>query len=212
LTEQDRDNIRAFQLKLLSCMPWRMYNAMRTSFDHKISIDSEWIILRCLALLSEIEPRAIDCCVNLCIAYTREHSLREDCPYCNEARFTSSRQPHHTFSYLPLIPRLQAFFQNKAMINLLRYRSEFEPHPTRIHDVFDSSWYRKLLRKHVVVDGTNRNHKYFNSEYDLALAMCTDGYLFFQMSSWWPICYSHSTRQSKSPPLIFGLTWRILFA
>ncbi|KAG2749992.1 hypothetical protein P692DRAFT_201712128 [Suillus brevipes Sb2] len=137
LTEQDRDNICAFQLKLSSHMPRRMYDTMRTAFSHKISIDSEWIILRRLALLSGIEPRAIDCCVNSCIAYTREHSLREDCPYCNEARFNSTRQPRRTFSYLPLIPRLQAFFQNEAMINLLRYRSELESQATVISDVFD---------------------------------------------------------------------------
>ncbi|KAJ7027106.1 hypothetical protein C8F04DRAFT_1294979 [Mycena alexandri] len=42
LTDKDRDNIRAFKLKLVSRMPRTAYNQMVYTFAHKMDLSSEW--------------------------------------------------------------------------------------------------------------------------------------------------------------------------
>ena len=111
ITDKDWDNICAFKLKMISNMPHRVYDQLRHAFHHKVDISSEWIILRCLSVLSGLEPKHVDCCINSCVAFTREYVHAEECPFCAEARYSPSCKPRRIFSYLPLIPRLQAFFQ-----------------------------------------------------------------------------------------------------
>ncbi|KIJ13519.1 hypothetical protein PAXINDRAFT_117019, partial [Paxillus involutus ATCC 200175] len=101
LTEEDWDNIRAFKLKMMANMPRRIYDQLWYTFRHKMSLDSEWVTLHRLALLSGIQPINIDCCVNSCIAYTQQYIHHEECPYCKEARYTRSRKARRTFCYLP---------------------------------------------------------------------------------------------------------------
>ncbi|KAG1885263.1 hypothetical protein F4604DRAFT_1730884 [Suillus subluteus] len=104
ITEEDRDNIRAFQLKMLANIPRHAYDRMCYAFQHKMSLDSEWVVVHRLALLSGIEPRNIHCCIKSCIAYTGQYVHDERCPFCNEARYTKHGRPRCTFMYIPLIP------------------------------------------------------------------------------------------------------------
>ncbi|KAF8839066.1 hypothetical protein BDN67DRAFT_874805, partial [Paxillus ammoniavirescens] len=179
LTEEDRDNIQAFKLKMLSNMPCRVYNQMHYSFRHKITINSEWVILHRLTLLAGIEPLIINCCVKSCIAYTRQYIHHEECPYCKEPRYTRSRKPRRTFAYLPLIPRLKAFFQSVETTQKLLYRHQFEYQRGIIHDAFDAEWYQMLQKTKVEVDGIPRQHNYFHGKYDIAMGLSVDGYLLF---------------------------------
>ncbi|KAJ7095754.1 hypothetical protein B0H15DRAFT_69465 [Mycena belliarum] len=45
VTEQDRDIIRAFKLKLMSNMPRAAFNQMRYAFQNKLDISSKWAII-----------------------------------------------------------------------------------------------------------------------------------------------------------------------
>jgi hypothetical protein len=180
INDDDRDNIRAFKLKMFSNMPRRMFNQVRHTFRHKCAVNSEWVMIRRIAILSGIEPMKIDCCINTCIAYTGKYELREDCPFCHESRYTRDRKPRRTFLYIPLIPRLQSFYQNKSIIKLLSYRHCFEHQPDRIRDVFDSQHYRQLLRRKVKVDGVERPYTFFSDRRDIAFALSLDGYLLFK--------------------------------
>ncbi|KAJ7788376.1 hypothetical protein B0H14DRAFT_2948955, partial [Mycena olivaceomarginata] len=81
LTEQDRDDIRAFQLKLMSKMPRTAYNQMVYAFSHKLSLSSEWVMFHCMVILSGVEPLWFNCCVDSCIAYTDAYSELTECPF-----------------------------------------------------------------------------------------------------------------------------------
>jgi Transposase family tnp2 len=180
LTEEDRDNIRAFKLKIMSNMSRKTFNQMRYTFKNKLEIDSEWVILHRLAVLADVEPVYYDCCINSCMAYTGQYEHHEACDYCRQPRYGKKRRSRRVFMYLPLIPRLQAMFQSKEKIGFLSYRHQFEHEPGRIRDVFDGSHYRSLLRSKVVVDGVERPYHYFSGKDDIALALSVDGYLLFQ--------------------------------
>ena len=180
ISESDRDNIRAFKLKMFSNMPRRTFNQVRHTFRHKCDIDSEWVMTRRIAILSGIEPIKIDCCIKFCIAYTGKYERLEECPYCHENRYTHTRKPRRIFSYIPLIPRLQSFYQSKSMAQKLSYRHDYQHDPNRIRDVFDSNHYRNLLARKVKIDGVQRPYNFFSDKRDIALALSVDGYLIFK--------------------------------
>ncbi|KAJ7215472.1 hypothetical protein GGX14DRAFT_391900 [Mycena pura] len=76
LTEQDRDNIRAFKLKMVSKMPRTAYKFMVYAFNHKMDLSSEWVMLHRVAILSRVIPDWYDCCVDSCAAFTGTFSER----------------------------------------------------------------------------------------------------------------------------------------
>ncbi|KAJ7114526.1 hypothetical protein C8R43DRAFT_903057, partial [Mycena crocata] len=179
LTEKDRDNIRGFKLKMMSQMPRTAYNQMVYTFDHKMDLSTEWVMLHRVAILSGIQPVWYHCCVNSCAAYTGRFSDLTECEYCDEPRLSPKGKPRRMFCYLPIIPRLQGFFQNPKSIERLLYRANYEHIPDTISDVFDGQHYRDLCDQHVVVDGETLEHKYFSGKYDVCLGVCTDSYLLF---------------------------------
>jgi hypothetical protein len=180
ITEQDCDNIRAFQLKMLSNMPRIAFDRMRETFSHKMDIKLEFVILSRIAILSGIEPVPYDCCINACVVYTLNYEHHRRCPVCKQVRYGPGRQPRARFLYLPLIPRLQAIFQNPKLADRLSYRDEYIHQYGSIRDVFDGTHYRKLCCEFVRIDGELRPHKYFCDKRDVALALCVDGYLLFK--------------------------------
>jgi hypothetical protein len=158
----------------------RTFNQMRHSFRHKILIDSEWMMLQRIRRLANIEPIKIDCCIRFCVAYTGDYVLLEACPFCKEPRYTHDRRVRRTFKYIPLIPRLQSFFEKPALIEKMSYRHQFKHHPERIRDVFDSTHYQNLLHQRVVVDGVERPYNFFSDPRDIAVGLSVDGYLIFK--------------------------------
>lgn len=106
ITDEDRDNIQAYQLKIICNMPCQVFNCMRHAFKHKMDIDSEWVILHHLAVLAGVDPQSYHCCVNSCIAYTLKYLHHESCPFCNEPHYGKGSHSQHVFCYIPLIPQL----------------------------------------------------------------------------------------------------------
>ena len=180
ISDVDRDNIRAFKFKMFGNVTRRTFNQMRHAFGHKLDIDSEWMICRRIGLLSDIEPLKIDCCINFCIAYTGKYELLEKCPFCSNLRYTHDRRVRRTFKYIPLIPRIQAFFKNPSMIEKMRYRPRFRHDPDRIRDVFDSAHYQALLNRNVIVDNVEQPYTFFSDARDIAFGLSSDGYLLFK--------------------------------
>ena len=181
LTENDRDNIRAFKLKMMSNMSRDVFEQLRYAFDHKLDLSSEWAMIHRMAILSAVEPVWYHCCVNSCLAYTGDDSEEESCRFCHEPRYTpNARKPRRLFPYLPIIPRLQGYFQNPKMVEKLLYRHRYVHEPNTIADVFDGIHYRTLRQQNVVVDGQELPHKYFSGQYDIALGVALDGFLLFK--------------------------------
>lgn len=183
-------------------MPRNVYNQIQHTFRHKITLDSEWVILHRLALLSGIEPQNIDCCIKSCIAFTRGYTDLEQCPFCGEHHYTSSGQARRKFSYLPIIPRLQAYFQNEAKVQLLLYRHHFKPCPGTITNIFDGEWYHSLLDTPVTIDGVAQPHCYFNHKYDIALSLAVDSYLLFKRRRGGPCATPILVQNFNVPPQI----------
>lgn len=181
LTDQDRDIIRAFKLLMMSNMSREVFEQIRYAFDHKLDILSEWAIIHRVSILSCVEPVWYHCCVKSCLAYTGNDSAAEFCRLCKAPRYTATtRKPRRLFCFLPIIPRLQGYFQNAKMVEQLLYRHKYEHKPGIIADVFDSLHYRTLRKQQVVVDGKTLPHKYFSGKYDVALGVCLDSYLLFK--------------------------------
>jgi hypothetical protein len=179
LTEQDRDNIRAFKLDLISKMPRVAFEHMRYAFSHKLDISSHWVMIHRVAILSRVEPVWYHCCPKSCIAYAGAYSDCSDCPFCEQSRFNEFGKPRRLFCYLPIIPRLQGFFSNPKSIESILYRHNYQHRPNEVSDVFDGIHYRTLLTEKVTVDGTQLSHCYFSGKYDIALGICMDSYLLF---------------------------------
>ncbi|KAJ7616924.1 hypothetical protein DFH06DRAFT_1012626, partial [Mycena polygramma] len=181
LTDQDRDTIRAFWLIMKSNMSRETFEHMRYAFDHKLEIMSQWATIHRVAILSCVEPVWYHCCVNSCLAYTGDDADAELCRICKAPRYTSvTNKPRRLFCYLPIIPRLQGYFQNPKMVQQMLYRHNYKHEPNTISDVFDSVHYRTLRQQNVVVDGIELEHKYFSGKYDIALGICLDSYLLFK--------------------------------
>lgn len=179
LSEQDRDTIRAFVLKIISNMSRTAFQMMRHAFSHKLEISSHYVMLHRVAMLSGIVPEWYDCCIKSCIAYTGDYTELDSCPHCHEARRSAAGKPRRQFCYLPLIPRLQGLFQDVEIIRKLRYRHNFEQKDDVISDVFDTQHYRDLCQTRVEIDGNPEPYNYFSGIDDIALGFASDSYLLF---------------------------------
>jgi hypothetical protein len=83
------------------------------------------------------------------------------------------------FCYIPIIPRLQTYFQNENTLMELQYQHKYKPSNT-ISDVFDSEHYQNLCKTRVTLDGKQLPHKYFSGKHDIAFSTCLDSYLLFK--------------------------------
>ena len=167
-----------------------------------MDLSSEWIVIRQMALLSGIEPVWYDCCINSCVAYTQQYTDLRKCPLCDQDPFGSNGKARKVFGYLPLIPRLQGFFQNPKMVKKLSYRHRYVHTPGSISDVFDSQSYRQLLRKEVVVDGEVLPHHFFLGKYDISISICLDAFLLFQQKQGGPSATPILLQNYNLPPEI----------
>ena len=82
--------------------------------------------------------------------------------------------------------------KDKTIAKQLRYRDSYtytDGSDDIIRDVFDSSIYRNLLEKQVVVNGQTQDHKYFSDPCDVALGISLDGVTYFsrRQHSVWPV-------------------------
>jgi hypothetical protein len=76
------------------------------------------------------------------------------------------------------------------MVELLRYRPDFQPDPEEIRDVFDSTSYRDLCEKEIEVERPGaKMPKYFADWRDIELGASTDGFAPFKRrkQTAWPI-------------------------
>nr|GAT43162.1 predicted protein [Mycena chlorophos] len=180
LTEQDRDNIRLFVLKMISNMPRFVFNLLRESFSHKMDLDSKWVIAHQIAIMSGVQPEWYDCCLNSCMAYTGEYSELDECLDCATSRWREDNgESQRKFCYIPLIPRLQGYFSNPERVEELLYPEKREDDSETLSDAWDGELIAILRKLRVVVDGQKMPYCYFNSKYDLAFAFAADSYLLY---------------------------------
>ena len=140
-----------------------------------MSIASEYVTGRILTRTSRIAFEIYDCCVNTCVCFTGEFKTSLVCPFCDEPRYDMHKKARNRFRYIPIIPRLQAMFRDRNIIDMLLYRFECEVGANRIDDVWDGAILQELLNKVVVVDGQPQEYTYGELEMDVFLALTCNG-------------------------------------
>ncbi|KAF8470532.1 hypothetical protein JB92DRAFT_2535827, partial [Gautieria morchelliformis] len=179
LTDEDLDNISVFALQLEgSGLSTSTYNNLRRFFRHKLKLDTEYLVYRRMEILSGVTPWFYDMCNKSCCLYVKRHAALTHCPHCKTLRYHTNGKPIARWSYLPLIPRIKAWYESLPMIKKLQYRSRRVTVPGEISDVFDGTVYRDLLKRLVIVDGgvSKLRHTYFTDGRDIALGASTDSF------------------------------------
>ncbi|KAF8675268.1 Transposase family tnp2 [Rhizoctonia solani] len=145
-----------------------------------------------IAKLSGVNPVNVDCCINVCHAFTGKYAKETICSVCNAPRYNFKNCPRQVFQYLPASPRFRAYFNNPDLIRKMLYRHEFKHWLGRIDDFFNSQIYERLLRTNIVIDGADTGVQHFPGKHDIAIAVMSDGVNIFNQGSketntCWPI-------------------------
>ncbi|CUA77659.1 hypothetical protein RSOLAG22IIIB_12749 [Rhizoctonia solani] len=191
ITTRDRTILQFLATRLRTHFSRQTYDDLRLGACAPLNIPSEFIAWRRLRILSDLETRAYDCCVNSCVCFAGKYRNLTSCPYCREERYNSAGSPRRCFRYSPLIPQLRALFQDPEMVKKLRYRVLCDTlrEAGLIQDVFDSEHYLKLRETLLDPEG---DYHFFDDPRDFALGVSTDGFTLFKrrrrgMSTAWPI-------------------------
>ncbi|QRW11694.1 Transposase family Tnp2 protein [Ceratobasidium sp. AG-Ba] len=191
LNAGDRKLLELLATRLRTHFSHSTWNDLRLGVCADYNIPSEFIAWRRLRILSGLDTKSLDCCINSCVCYVGRFTAYQACPFCREQRLNANRKPRRVFHYTPLIPQLRALYQDAAMAEKLRYRNEADqgPEPGIIHDVFDGEDYRRLRATPVNPPG---GYHFFDNAEDVALGLSTDGVTLFKrrrrgLSTAWPI-------------------------
>ena len=111
--------------KVLGNMTRATYDFLHI-FYSELHVKSEYLTLKKLRFLADIQEEEVPCCPNSCIAFTGKNSKDEDCPYCQAPRWTDQGNPSATFSYLPLPVLLACQWRDKETAKNLHYRRRYE--------------------------------------------------------------------------------------
>ncbi|RXW13808.1 hypothetical protein EST38_g12049 [Candolleomyces aberdarensis] len=177
LADDDIALLRAFALKVEDNLSDATFDKFRYAFPES-DLGTYKTAKARIQLLAGFKPVKYDCCPNSCMV-----------------RYNSQKQAHKHFTYIPLIPRLQAYFQNPKLKEEMQYRHKFETmdrppgEEGTIEDVFDSENYKSLKGTFVNVDGKQHTHTFFSDPRDIALGISTDGFCPFKRrkQTCWPI-------------------------
>lgn len=125
--------------RLLNQLGLTNTDILRIIIDSKLSVHTYYAMQRRICLLQShsampllkhlrtrirnllsLQPRHSDYCPNSCICYAGSYATLSECPECQLPR----NRTGITFSYVPLIPRLQAFFASPNMRHTMKYRGD----------------------------------------------------------------------------------------
>lgn len=180
--------LRAFAFKTEENLSDKSYERLRHTFA-ELNLASFKVTRSRAQFLASFKPIPYDCCINSCCCFVGPRKDDQECPYCSEARFNGQGKPRKRFTYIPLIPRLVAYFKNPLLVNQMKYRQQFQTDPSRTTDIFDGSNYKTLRKTHVTVGGEKQRHRYFEDPRDIALGLSTDGFAPFKKRkhTCWPL-------------------------
>ena len=194
LNDADYADVCAFNYYISNGLTRDAYETLRCAFPkHLGNLQSLFKVQKKIAALSGLKPKYTDCCINSCCCYTGPWKDHNRCPFpeCQEPRFDKFGKPRKQFQYLPIIPRLKAFFLDQEMAGKMQYRHKLTKKLPRdkVTDVFDGSLYNELHQKHVKVNGKDLPHEYFSDARDITLGLSLDGVAPFKnrKQTAWPV-------------------------
>jgi len=199
LSGVDITTLRAFTMKIRHGWSRACWDDLPLAFPAE-NIDTLHFVKSRVKFLSAFEPVKYDCCRASCCCFVGAFSTLQRCPYCNADRRRANGTPYKTFTCLPLIPQLSALFDDPQLIKRMEYRHRyFSDSPTddhdggaiegKVSDIFDGSYYRKLLKMEYQVPDQLRPTKFFSGKRDIALGLSSDGFAPFKKRkhSAWPL-------------------------
>ncbi|KAF8667769.1 Transposase family tnp2 [Rhizoctonia solani] len=207
LPDHQRLLVQAFNLKVLTDISGISYSKLRRAFPNQLgNLPTESKLQTCIGVISGLHGSGVNCCVNLCAAYTGAYANEVICLCCSETRYQPNpcrpdcHIPRWQFQYIPLVPRLIAYYQNPLMACSMQYCLERQRSLDLLSDIFDGSFYRQLLGCCVTVGAETLDHHYFSKPTDVALGLSTDSFGPFKSrkQTCWPlILFNYNL-----PPLI----------
>ena len=175
LTVAEKDSIKVMALKLGNQLTRKAFQGVQKLTQGRMEIGSESVAGRILERASGLHFQVYDCCAKSCVCFTGEFESLLVCPLCNEPRYDRRQKARNRFRYIPIIPRLQAMFQNPDIIELLLYRFRREADPNRIDDVWDGAILQGLISRNVEINGDAQEYTYGELKTDVFVALTCDG-------------------------------------
>ncbi|KAF8747130.1 Transposase family tnp2 [Rhizoctonia solani] len=175
LTTEDTRMLKMLSAQLWSHFSQQTYREFWHEFSEELNLPSKYLAWRRAKNLSGIS------------AWKFRHL--DSCPFCKEKRFNHRARPRKVFWYIPLIPQLQALFQNLSMIEKLCYRSLCHAYTRKLGDFFGGAHYQSLRN---IQPSPNSPYRLFDNFRDLALGFALDGFSLFKRrrkgnSTAWPL-------------------------
>jgi hypothetical protein len=193
LTNRDQATLKFLAARLRTHFSRAAYEDLRLNACEELGLSSDFVAWRRLKVLSDLNSRRYDCCVDSCCCFVGKYENLDACPFCRSPRYNAAGKPRRRFHYTPLIPQLHGLFQNPDSIKNLRHRVRHEEyrarHPGKITDVFDGDIYRTLRNTKVHEE---HEYRYFDNPDDIALGLGTDGFSMYKrrhkgQSTAWPL-------------------------
>lgn len=191
LSTEDIKVVKILSAKLRAHFSKESYEVIRCAFAQEIGLPSKFVAWGRVCNPSSLKSAAYDCCVNSCCAFLSKYRPLLHCPFCNKAWNNSKGKPQNVFHDVPLIPQLQALFQQPDLVHKLLYRADQQATYSlqRLRDVFDGAHFRSLLKKQV---RPSNPYRFFQDDTDLALSLSLDGFSLFNHrrrgnSTAWPL-------------------------
>src|SRR5215510_6805598 len=148
ITDEEIAYLRHFTLKVESHMTDETFAKLPYAFP-EANISSFKITRARAEFLAAFKPVPYDCCINSCCCYTGPRATAKTCPFCKEPRLNSNGRPRKRFTYVPIIPRLTAYYRNNSFIELLHYRANFAHESDKVKDVMSGKNYARLCKEYV---------------------------------------------------------------
>ncbi|KAJ1299675.1 hypothetical protein OPQ81_011067 [Rhizoctonia solani] len=82
LTEEELDSFKMLAIHLFGCISQQNYECIQYSFKDKIQLLLTYCLHKKLTKLSGITPVTVDCCFNVCLAFTGEYADDTHCSKC----------------------------------------------------------------------------------------------------------------------------------
>ena len=193
LSEHELDICLAYSFMVQAQLTNKESQQLPHAFRGSNLVSPEHIQAR-VRLLAGVEPELYDCCPgpNACMCFTGEHQDLTRCLVCNEPRFNSKGLPRRHFTYIPLIPRLQAAAASHSLAEEMQYRAQYEHKAGVVGDVFDGENYQHLQNSYITIhdevlkdrNGNPQGTKYFEDHRDVALGLSTDGFTEHGFTFW----------------------------
>ncbi|KIJ34352.1 hypothetical protein M422DRAFT_99799, partial [Sphaerobolus stellatus SS14] len=180
LDQSDLDNVKMFALRLDANLSRRTTRKFARAFRDRLHIETVYLMHCRIALLSGIMLERYDCCRNSCVAFLGEYKECSSCPKCQLSRWNEMDKPYAICEYLPIIPRLQGYYQNPEMVEKLLYRSQQVHVPGVYNDFFDGLHYQELLKTSISTEDVLLARKLFEDPRDIALGLLGDGVQVFK--------------------------------